>query len=623
MLRPEYLFLWILFHLGAVELPKSISKRGQIDLTATKMVDKMQYSEAIKVYKSLEKVKSSNELRSLGVAFMEMGQNDTAYKLFQLLENKYPHKVTSNDYLNITLLLRRMKKYRLSDSLTEVLKTESFAGEPILNEPRVTFLEKSKLLNTKVKGVENIEFRNNKAHFLAVKSRLDNQWWYHERKFIRAGLLSSLDLATGNPYSKVMKANNWDDSIKVEGEILGNQYLNRNFELSYIDSAGIFYVTTNHRLVNDSDEFLLDIFRFYKNPDQGKYVLESMNKLKWQYNMSSLVMNKSENKGLYCSDAMGGFGKSDIYVCNIEKDQKGMAKITNSINIGETANTLLPEFDPVFLSDNLIAFASEGHVGFGGSDIYFYDLGSYKLVNAGKVINSANNEYGIRYEDGYLYWSMDDYHGKSEIKRVKLSIDLINQVLNLLPTTEKDYTDYNQYASSDGALDSSNNVLLKPTQLWHKIVSNEDLEPGINFFLLPDSVRLVLAREVSDTASYQDFRLHNLLYPENGIVCEARYEIELKIITEILKRRPDWLIDIRSYTDSRGSKAFNLDLSQKRADLLKDILVSYGIKPDQIRSIGLGESYLLNHCKNGVECSDAEHRRNRRTVIRFQKKTTL
>ena len=73
MLRPEYLFLWILFHLGAVELPKSISKRGKVDLTATKMVDKMQYYEAIKVYKSLEKVKSSNELRSLGVAFMEMG----------------------------------------------------------------------------------------------------------------------------------------------------------------------------------------------------------------------------------------------------------------------------------------------------------------------------------------------------------------------------------------------------------------------------------------------------------------------------------------------------------------------------------------------------------------------
>ena len=128
MLRPEYLFLWILFHLGAVELPKSISKRGKVDLTATKMVDKMQYYEAIKVYKSLEKVKSSNELRSLGVAFMEMGQNDTAYKLFRLLENRYPYKVTSNDYLNITLLLRRMKKYRLSDSLTEVLKTTSFVG---------------------------------------------------------------------------------------------------------------------------------------------------------------------------------------------------------------------------------------------------------------------------------------------------------------------------------------------------------------------------------------------------------------------------------------------------------------------------------------------------------------
>lgn len=624
MLRPEYLFLWILFHLGAVELPKAISKRGQPDLTATKMVNKMQYHEATKVYKSLKKVKSSNELRSLGVAFMEMGQNDTAYKLFQLLQTKYPKKVTATDYLNTTLLLRRMQKYQQSDSLTGILKTESFAGYPILNEPGVAFLEESKLLDTKLKDVEKIKFRNNNAHFLAVKSRADNQWWYHERKFIKAGLLSTLDLADGNPYSKVMKANNWDDTMSVQGEMLGNQYVNRNFEVSYIDSAGTFYVTTNHRLVNDSDKFLLDIFRFYKSPDQGKYVLESLNEFKWQQNMSSLVMNASETKGLYCSDMMGGMGKSDIYICDIEKDKDGLAKIVNSMSIGEVANTLLPEFDPVFINDNLIAFASEGHVGYGGSDIYFYDLMAYKLINAGKVINSANNEYGTRYEDGYLYWSTEDYQGKSEIKRVKLSVDLINQVLNPPPpAVEEDYSDENQYADGDMGTGSEfdNGEPNEPTKPWYDMLSSENIEPGLKFLLLPDSIRLVMAREITDTASYDDFRLRNVLYPEDGIVCEARYEIELKITIEILKRRPDWMIDIRSYTDTRGSKTFNLDLSQNRADFLKDYLMFYGIKPDQIKSTGLGETFLLNHCMDGVECSEAEHRRNRRTTIRFQKKT--
>jgi len=55
-------------------------------------------------------------------------------------------------------------------------------------------------------------------------------------------------------------------------------------------------------------------------------------------------------------------------------------------------------------------------------------------------------------------------------------------------------------------------------------------------------------------------------------------------------------------------------LSDRRAKATRDYLLSVGISPERIVSaIGYGESRLLNHCSNGVKCSDEEHSVNRRS----------
>ena len=97
--------------------------------------------------------------------------------------------------------------------------------------------------------------------------------------------------------------------------------------------------------------------------------LESLNDQLRQHNLSGFVMNESQTKGLFCSDMMGGLGKSDIYICDIEWQEDKSLKLSNPYGIGEVANTLMSDFDPCFITDDIIAFATEGHVGFGGSDI--------------------------------------------------------------------------------------------------------------------------------------------------------------------------------------------------------------------------------------------------------------
>jgi len=75
-------------------------------------------------------------------------------------------------------------------------------------------------------------------------------------------------------------------------------------------------------------------------------------------------------------------------------------------------------------------------------------------------------------------------------------------------------------------------------------------------------------------------------------------------------------IELMSHTDSRGNDDYNMSLSQQRANAVVNYLVSKGISRNRLSAKGYGETRLVNRCSNGVECSDAEHQKNRRTEFR-------
>lgn len=96
---------------------------------------------------------------------------------------------------------------------------------------------------------------------------------------------------------------------------------------------------------------------------------------------------------------------------------------------------------------------------------------------------------------------------------------------------------------------------------------------------------------------------------------EAKKEIDV-VLLSLLQTEPDVSIELSSHTDSRGSDEYNLALSQRRANSIKNYLVSKGISAKRIVSKGYGETRLLNNCSNGVQCSETEHQTNRRTEYR-------
>ena len=94
----------------------------------------------------------------------------------------------------------------------------------------------------------------------------------------------------------------------------------------------------------------------------------------------------------------------------------------------------------------------------------------------------------------------------------------------------------------------------------------------------------------------------------------------LNALSELLKSSPSITLKITSHTDSRGTSYYNKWLSERRVERTKEYLVSQGIDPNRLSTEAYGEEHLTNECDNTTYCSEAKHRKNRRSeffVIEF------
>lgn len=82
-----------------------------------------------------------------------------------------------------------------------------------------------------------------------------------------------------------------------------------------------------------------------------------------------------------------------------------------------------------------------------------------------------------------------------------------------------------------------------------------------------------------------------------------------------LNHLPNLQVEVRNYTDARGDAAANLALSTARAETVAAYLIAQGMDEGRIAVRGFGESQPVNGCTDGVDCTEREHRQNRRTEV--------
>lgn len=90
---------------------------------------------------------------------------------------------------------------------------------------------------------------------------------------------------------------------------------------------------------------------------------------------------------------------------------------------------------------------------------------------------------------------------------------------------------------------------------------------------------------------------------------------------DVLKNNSNLYVSIDGFADSRGTEAYNISLSAKRVQAVKQYLTEKGVSANRIISThSLGEKKLVNNCTDGTECSEEQHQANRRVEFKVKSK---
>jgi outer membrane protein OmpA-like peptidoglycan-associated protein len=112
--------------------------------------------------------------------------------------------------------------------------------------------------------------------------------------------------------------------------------------------------------------------------------------------------------------------------------------------------------------------------------------------------------------------------------------------------------------------------------------------------------------------------IRNIYYAKSSSELTDTAKKELDKVKVLLENNPSLIMELGSHTDSRGSDEANLELSQARAkSAVLYITNSSLIDASRLQAKGYGEKMILNNCKNGVPCNEAEHIQNRRTEMKI------
>jgi hypothetical protein len=94
-------------------------------------------------------------------------------------------------------------------------------------------------------------------------------------------------------------------------------------------------------------------------------------------------------------------------------------------------------------------------------------------------------------------------------------------------------------------------------------------------------------------------------------------KVELDKLVVYMLSHPELTVELSSHTDSRESDEYNIKLSQRRSNSCVNYIIAKGIPKEKIVAKGYGETRLINHCSNGVDCTEEEHQLNRRTELKI------
>lgn len=309
-----------------------------------------------------------------------------------------------------------------------------------------------------------------------------------------------------------------------------------------------------------------------------------------------------DGKYLYfVSDAVGGFGGKDIFRARVAGNDFGPME-----NLGEEINTPGDEMFPYVRDSVTLYFASNGHPGMGGLDLFKAtqdSTGKWKVENLGAPINSMADDFGITFagkeERGFFCSNRNDARGYDHIysfERPTITIfieGIVNDVdeypiedatvrivgkdgLNVKVPVKKDGTyrvelerdiRYVMMASARGYLNQNYELHTGPEEKNETYI--------VDFFLSPISKPVVI---------------DNIFYDFDKAILRPESKKALDEMIKMLNDNPNVTIELGAHTDRKGTDQYNERLAQRRAQSVVDYLIAGGIEAARLEAKGYGES---------------------------------
>lgn len=358
------------------------------------------------------------------------------------------------------------------------------------------------------------------------------------------------------------------------------------------------------------------------------------------YSVAHPMLSPDEKTLYFASDMPGTKGQSDLWKVSINGDDS----YGTPVNLGPGINTEGKETFPLVTDENELYFASDGHPGLGGLDIFMARMNAdgtfQEPMNIGAPANSPQDDFAYlidtKTRKGFLSsnreggMGYDDIYKFLETRKLVCEQNLSGLVTDLetgeiLPNTkvtlfDEKFNKLKEVVSDDkgfydfGSVECGKVYYVRAEKEKYqtkeqritisKQTGKTDLPIQLEKTVKPVTVGDDLAKAFGIKIIYFDLDKWNIR-PDAAL--------ELEKILDVMKQYPEMKIDVRSHTDSRQTHKYNEKLSDRRAKSTIAWLVKNGVDANRLTGKGYGETQLVNRCADGVKCSEEEHQANRRS----------
>jgi len=603
------------------------------------------FSPAIDIYKKvLEKgYVSADLLRKLGNSYYYNADYKDAAGIYKQLVSDYSSDVTAEDYFKYAQALKSIGEYDTSKSIMN-----KFIEETKKDGRASAFTEDRDFMS---------EIEENSGRYTLGSFEYNSPYSEFAPSFYKEGLIFSSDRDTGNfaRYRHTWNAKDFLDLYEVNADsssIENVKKFGEKVNTRYHESTSVvtkdgktMYFTRNNsekrKTVKDDKGIVrLKILRAQMNEEGIWGEIEELPFNSDSYSVANPALSPDEKTLYFASDMPGTLGASDLFMVSINQD----GTFGTPENLGPNINTEARETFPFVTSEEILYFSSDGHPGLGGLDVFATKIirqyFSGKVLNVGEPVNGQSDDFSFIFNEelktGYFASNREDGLGYDDIysftETKPLTFDCLQKVTGtvrdkisnevLVGATVK-VIDENNVELLSTITDSDGNynldldchkgnfvrALMEGYIPFEEYIGESDGKPKIiDFYLERDRITAGfgddLAKLLQLSTIYFDFDKYNI---------RKDSEVEIEKVIAAMKKYPSLKLKVNSHTDSRGPAAYNLWLSQKRAESTVNYMIGKGISSSRLVSEGFGETKLLNECEDGVKCSAAQHDRNRRS----------